>query len=262
MPTPSRNALNAVTFLPGINTATTNRESRINGLPESFVSITMDGVNNNDNFNRSTDSFFASVSPRQDAVEAVTVTTAAAAANVGGSGAVTINFATRSGSNRFSGSVYEYFRHPSMNTNYYFNELNDLEKNDIKLNQYGGRVGGPITIPGLFDGRDRAFFFFNYEQLRFPNSFTRTRVTLHPRALDGWFRYTVSGQIREVNVLNLAAQNGQISAMDPLVRDVLGRIQAATLTTGAVNTTSDPLLNNYVWLSPSKLFEHQPTLQD
>ncbi len=261
MPTPSRNALNAVTFLPGINTATTNRESRINGLPESFVSITMDGVNNNDNFNRSTDSFFASVSPRQDAVEAVTVTTAAAAANVGGSGAVTINFATRSGSNRFSGSVYEYFRHPSMNTNYYFNELNDLEKNDIKLNQYGGRLGGPITIPGLFDGRDRAFFFFNYEQLRFPNSFTRTRVTLHPRALDGWFRYTVSGQIREVNVLNLAAQNGQISAMDPLVRDVLGRIQAATLTTGAVNTTSDPLLNNYVWLSPSKLFEHQPTLR-
>ena len=112
MPTPSRNALNAVTFLPGINTATTNRESRINGLPESFVSITMDGVSNNDNFNRSTDSFFASVSPRQDAVEAVTVTTAAAAANVGGSGAVTINFATRSGSNRFSGSVYEYFRAP------------------------------------------------------------------------------------------------------------------------------------------------------
>jgi hypothetical protein len=59
MPTPTRNALNAVTFLPGVNTATTNRESRINGLPESFVSITLDGVSNNDNFNRSTDSFFA-----------------------------------------------------------------------------------------------------------------------------------------------------------------------------------------------------------
>jgi len=71
MPTASRNALNAVTFLPGVNTATTNRESRINGLPESFVSITLDGVSNNDNFLRSSDSFFASVTPRQDAVEAV-----------------------------------------------------------------------------------------------------------------------------------------------------------------------------------------------
>ena len=70
MPTPTRNALNAITFLPGVNTATTNRESRINGLPESFLSITLDGQSNNDNFNRSTDGFFASVYPRQDAVEA------------------------------------------------------------------------------------------------------------------------------------------------------------------------------------------------
>ena len=52
MPTPTRNALNAFTFLPGVNTTTTNRESRINGLPESFLSITLDGVSNNDNFNR------------------------------------------------------------------------------------------------------------------------------------------------------------------------------------------------------------------
>ena len=61
MPTPSRNALNAVTFLTGVNTATTNRESRINGLPESMIQITLDGVNNNDNYIRSSDSFFASV---------------------------------------------------------------------------------------------------------------------------------------------------------------------------------------------------------
>ena len=121
MPTPTRNALNAVTFLPGVNTATTNRESRINGLPESFIQITLDGVSNNDNFLRSSDSFFASVTPRQDAVEAVTVTTAAAGAQTGGSGVVSINFQTRSGTNRFSGSGYEYFRHPSMNSNYFFN---------------------------------------------------------------------------------------------------------------------------------------------
>ena len=261
MPTPTRNALNAVTFLPGVNTATTNRESRINGLPESFVSITLDGVSNNDNFLRSSDSFFASVTPRQDAIEAVTVTTAAAPSSVGGSGAVTINFATRSGTNRFSGSAYEYYRHPSLNSNYWFNERDNLEKNDVKLNQYGGRVGGPIMIPGLFDGRDRAFFFFHYEQLKFPNSFTRTRTVLHPRALDGWFRYNSGGQVREVNVLSLAAANGQIAAIDPTVRDLLGKIQASTGTTGAVSATSDPLLNQFVWLSPGKLFEHQPTIR-
>src|SRR5688572_24993930 len=154
MPTPTRNALNAVTFLPGVNTPGTNRDSTINGLPESFISITLDGVSNNDNFLRSSDSFFASVTPRQDAIEAVTVTTAVAGAQTGGSGVVTINFQTRSGTNRFSGSLYEYFRDPSMNTNYYFNKVNGLEKNEVKLNQYGGRIGGPIVIPGLYDGRN------------------------------------------------------------------------------------------------------------
>ena len=261
MPTPTRNALNAVTFLPGVNTATTNRESRINGLPESFVSITMDGVSNNDNFLRSSDSFFASVTPRQDAVEAVNVTTAVQGAQTGGSGAVSINFSTRSGSNRFSGSGYEYWRDPRLNSNYWFNERNSLPKNDVKLNQFGVRLGGPIVIPGLYDGHNKAFFFANYEQVRFPNSFTRTRVALHPRAAEGWFRYTVSGQTREVNVLQLAAANGQIAATDPTVMAVLGRIQAAGQSQGALNATSDPMLNQYVWQSPGKLFEHQPTMR-
>jgi hypothetical protein len=261
MPTPTRNALNAVTFLPGVNTATTNRESRINGLPESFVSITLDGVSNNDNFNRSTDSFFASVTPRQDAVEAVAVTTAVQGVQTGGSGAVSINFSTRSGTNQFSGSGYEYWRDPRLNTNYWFNKRNGLPKNDVKLNQFGARLGGPIVIPGLYDGHNKAFFFANYEQVRFPNSFTRTRNVLHPRSTQGWFRYTAGGQTREVNVLQLAAANGQIATPDALIMSVIGRMQAAMATQGTENATSDPLRNQYVWLSPGKLFEHQPTVR-
>jgi hypothetical protein len=112
MPTPTRNALNAVTFLPGVNTLGTNRNSSINGLPYSMVQITLDGVSNNDNFLRSTDGFFASVYPRQDAVEAVTVVMAVGGAQVGGSGAVSINFQTRSGTNRFSATAYAYYRNP------------------------------------------------------------------------------------------------------------------------------------------------------
>jgi hypothetical protein len=259
MPMASRNALNAVTFLPGVNTATINRNSTINGLPESFINITLDGVANNDQFLRATDGFFASVTPRQDAVEAVSVTTAVSGAELGGSGAASINFVTRSGTNRFSGSGYEYFRHWEMNTNYWFNKRDGLPRNQIKLNQYGARAGGPIVLPGLFDGRDKAFFFINYEQLRFPNSFTRNRDVLHPAALDGVFRYSVGNQVREVNVLQLAAANGQISAVDPTVMGLLRNIAAATTTTGAVTQQSDPLLMNYRWQSPGRLFEHQPT---
>jgi hypothetical protein len=261
MPTATRNALNAVAFLPGVNTVSSNRNSSINGLPDSMVQITLDGVSNNDNFLRSTDGFFASVYPRQDAVEAVTVVMAVGGANVGGSGAVSINFTTRSGSNRFSGTAYEYYRNPGMNTNYFFNEINDLAKNDIKLHQYGARVGGPVVVPGLYDGRGKAFYMLHYEQVRFPNSFTRTRTMLHPRALDGMFRYQVGSQTREVNVLALAQQNGQIFQKDPLVMSLLQKIEASAASAGVVNLTNDPLLNQYVFQSPGRLFEHQPTLR-
>ncbi len=262
MPTPTRNALNAITFLPGVNTPGTNRDSTINGLPESFLSITLDGVGNNDNFLRTSDGFFASVTPRQDAVEAASVTLAAAGAQVGGgAGAVTMAFQTRSGGNRFAGSGYEYWRDPSLNTNYYFNKINDLQKNDVKLNQYGARVGGPIVIPKVYDGRNRSFFFFHYEQLRFPNSFTRTRNVLNQRALDGWFRYQSGSGVSEVNVLDLAARNAQIAAKDPTVFKLLQQIEASMTTMGTRAASADPLYDTYTFLSPGELFEHQPTVR-
>ena len=184
LPMATRNAVNAATFLPGVNTSGINRDSNFNGLPDSFVAITLDGVNNNDNFNKSTEGLFAMVTPRQDAVEAVTVTTAAGGADIGGHGAVQLAFVTRSGTNRFTGSAYEYFRDPTLNTNTFFNQVSDQPKNDVRLNQYGFRQGGPIVLPG-FNGRNSAFFFVNYEELRLPNNFTRTRNVLNPTAQAG-----------------------------------------------------------------------------
>ena len=262
MPTPTRNALNAVAFLPGVNTTGTNRDSTILGLPETFLSITLDGVSNNDNFLRNTDGFFASVTPRQDAVEAVSVTLAAAGANIGGgAGAVTMAFTTRSGGNRFSGSVYEYYRNPRFNSNYIFNEYNHQGKNQVKLHTFGGRAGGPILIPGLYDGRGKAFFFAHFEQIRFPNTFTRTRTVFNNRVLDGWFRYQFGSEIREVNLLTLAAQNNQISTTDPTSMNLQRQIDAATKTTGTRSAQSDPLYDNYVWQSPANLLEYQPTVR-
>ena len=120
-----------------------------------------------------------------------------------------IAFVTRSGTNNFDGSLYHYFRHPELNSNYYFNKIRGLERNDVVVHQYGGRVGGPIVIPGLFNGRNKAFFFFNMEEFYQPTEASRTRTILHPRAQEGWFRYnvTVGGvqQVREINLLDAGA---------------------------------------------------------
>jgi hypothetical protein len=172
---------------------------------------------------------------------------------------------TRQGSNRFNGSAYEYYRTPALNTNYWFNTRDGLPKNDVRLHQFGIRQGGPIVIPGLYDGHNKAFFFIHDEELRLPNNVSRTRTVLHPRATQGWFRYSVTvnnaPEIREVNVLDLARANGQISATDPMVMSLLARIDSSTQTTGAVAASSDPLLNGYSWLTPSNQVEHQPAIR-
>ncbi len=258
IPTPTRNALNAVTFMVGINTPGGMRGSTINGLPESYINVTLDGISNNDTFNKNTDGFFSPVRPRQDAVEAVTVTTAVGSAEVGGHGGATINFTTRSGTNRFTGSAYEYFRDKSLNSNYWFNERNGQPKSDVRLNQFGAREGGPIL-------RNKAFFFVHYEEVRNPNDASRTRIALHPRALDGWFRYNaaVGGDqiVREINVLDLARANGQVSTTDPLVMRTLQAIQASPQTTGTMTPASDPLLQSYFFLNTGYQKERQPAVR-
>jgi len=261
IPTPTRNALNAVTYLVGVNTTGSMRGSTVNGLPESFLNITLDGVSNNDTFNKSGDGFFSPVRPRQDAVEAVSVTSAVGGADVGGGGAVSINFTTRQGTNRFTGSGYEYFRDPTLNTNYWFNRKDGLGKDQVRLNQFGARQGGPIVLPGLYDGHGKAFFFVHYEETRLPNTVARSRTVLHPRALDGWFRYNVAGGVREVNVLDLARASGQLAATDPMVIYLLRSIQDQPRIAGVLNASSDPLLMNYSFLSPGYQTEKQPLIR-
>ena len=115
LPLVSRNALDFITALPGVNTPGSNRNSTINGLDQSTINITVDGLNVQDNYNKTTDGFFARMSPRLDAVDAVTVSSAAQAADASGQGAVQIRFVTRSGGNEFSGSAYWYYRNDALN---------------------------------------------------------------------------------------------------------------------------------------------------
>ena len=224
LPLTSRSAMDFVNFLPGVSTPAGNRDATINGLPRGMINITLDGVNVQDNTLRSTDGFFAIVSPRLDAVEEVTVTTASQGAGDAGQGAVQVKFVTKSGTNNLTGSGYYYYRNDKFNANTWFNNRNGVAKAKLKQNQIGISTGGPIVIPGLFDGHSKAFFFFNYEQVSQPSDTTRNRTMLNPGAVAGNFSYPGGS----VNVLQLAAQNGQLSTVDPTIGKLLGDIVNAT----------------------------------
>jgi len=261
LPLITRNALNFVVFLPGVDTGSNNhsqRSSTVAGLPQSSLSITVDGANIQDKYTRSTDGFFANIHPKLDLIEEVTVSTATAGADASGQGAVQIKFATRSGTNQFVGSAYEYHRNRNLNTNYYFNTINGLSKNVLTLNQWGGREGGPVVIPGLYNGRSKAFFFFNFEQLRFPLSNTRTRLILSPAAQAGNFQYAVAGGFASVNLFTVAQNAGQTSTADPTITALLAKIRAGTTQTGIVNNRTDPNTQDYLWQPESLRIDNSP----
>ena len=263
VPLQSRNALYALNLLPGVQYGSGGgpRQAGINGLPNNTINITIDGVQTG-NMLQSGDGFFSMVTPRLDAIEEITITGAVPGAGAG-PGSVQVQFATRSGTNRLDGSAYHYWRQPEFNSNYYFNKINNLPKNEVIAHQYGFRQGGPIVIPGLYDGRNKGFFFFNYERLYQPSSATRTRTLLRPEAQAGIFGYnvTVAGvqERRTVDLLALARSNGQISAFDPTVVRMLEKIRSGATSTGTINDTGLGNTLQYVFQSEAVGNQYAPT---
>src|SRR5215217_6846707 len=197
LPTASRDALDLVLAMPGTTTVGRPRQSSVNGLPKGALNITLDGINVQDNLLKSNDGFFTYVRPRTDSISEVTVSTATPGAESSAEGAVQIKFVTQGGTNDYHGGVYWYHRNPALNANYWFNNRDQppdpvtgkAPQARILLNQPGAKFGGPIRIPKLFDGRDKAFFFVNYEEYRLPEKTSRTRNILSPQAQSGIYRF-------------------------------------------------------------------------
>src|SRR5712692_6219808 len=102
-----------------------------------------------------------------ESVAEVNVITSTASAQYGGGGNV-FNLISKSGTNQFHGSLYDYFQNDAMNARDYFNRTG--AKGKQRFNYFGGAIGGPIL-------KDKLFFYFNYQQLENPNS-QITRVSV------------------------------------------------------------------------------------
>ncbi|PYR33840.1 MAG: hypothetical protein DMF93_24410, partial [Acidobacteria bacterium] len=109
--------------------------------------------------------------------------------------------------------------------------------------------------------KNKAFFFFNYEEERRPAKGTLQRVVLTPDAANGTFSYNTAAGVRQVNLLQLAAANGQLATLDPTIAKVLGDIRSATGTTGSLSGLSNPLVQQYTFQTPTNNFNPAPTFR-
>jgi len=101
-----------------------------------------------------------------DALQEFRINTSTYAAEYGRTPGGQISFQTRSGTNTWHGSLFDYFRNDALDANNWFNNNAGLPKTAERQNDFGGTLGGPIEVPGLYHGRDKTFFFFSYEGLR------------------------------------------------------------------------------------------------
>jgi hypothetical protein len=138
-----------------------------------------------------------SFSPSPDAVQEMRAQTNAFDAEYGHSGAAFINVTTRGGTNQYHGAVYDYLRNNFLNANDFFSNRSGLPKAEFHQDDYGGSFGGPVTLPKLYHGRDRTFFFFNYEgtQLRQGGNTTNIVPTSLQRGGDFSQTVTTKGQL-------------------------------------------------------------------
>jgi hypothetical protein len=232
LPWATRDAMQLVLTLPGIQTPGTPRTSSVNGLPKNSLNITLDGANIQDNLLKSSDGFFTSTQAKSDAVEEVTVSTATPGAESSGEGAIQIKFVTKSGSNNYRGGVFWQNRNTSFNANYYFNNIDGLPRDRMNLNQYGGHVGGPIWIPKIFKGKDKAFFFVNMEEFKLPQTYDAARTVLTDSARSGVYTYKDSaGTVRNINLYQIAAAGAggrtYTATPDPIFANALSIINDA-----------------------------------
>ncbi len=208
LPMYARNVAGLLAFQPGVTSFGSfgaqnldYRSGSVDGGKSDQSNVTLDGVDVNDQNTRA--AFTSVLRVTLDSVQEFRTTTVGGSSDSGrGSGADTV-LVTKSGTNDFHGSLYEYRRGTETAANSFFNNLSGVPVAPLLINVFGGSLGGPIK-------KNKLFFFINYEGRRDASSLSVTRTVPTETLKQGIVQYhNTSGQVQQLTP-------GQIATIDPL----------------------------------------------
>ncbi len=195
LPLVTRNPLALTGLQAGVAPAAASpfQNTSINGMRTTLTNITRDGINIQDAFLRGNATDFAPGRPSVDDTGEFTITTTNQDADQGYGGAQ-IRLVTPRGTKDFHGALFAYNRNSDFAANTFFANKAGLERPFRNRNQFGGKIMGPMPLPGIGEGgplfyKDKGFFFFNYEGIRDPVSARVNRTILTPLARGGGFGF-------------------------------------------------------------------------
>jgi hypothetical protein len=192
----NRNFEQLVTLQPGVvNTMgdepgfglNSNSAISVNGARETANNWSVDGADINDSGSNATLLNIPSI----DAIQEFTLERSSYDASFGRSGGGQIVVATRSGTQAFHGTVYEFVRTEQTDANLYFNNLSGIPRSPDHYNNYGFTLGGPIFIPHAYNtDRRKTFFFWSEEWRKTVQPTTNDVAAATPAELAGTFDTT------------------------------------------------------------------------
>jgi len=184
--------------------------------------------------------------PSVDGVQEMKVQNNSFTAQYGWSTGNVINVVTKSGTNAFHGSGYEFYRNSVLDANLWFNNHNGLPKSDFDRNQVGVSAGGPLYIPGLYRQKEKTFIFGLYEHLSLATPLLGTFSVPNTNFRNGNMSALLGGQVG-TDALGRPIYSGQIYNPHSTRAITAGQIDPST---GLVATQTgyirDPIANNNV----------------
>ncbi|MDQ6665792.1 MAG: carboxypeptidase-like regulatory domain-containing protein, partial [Acidobacteriota bacterium] len=238
--TRGRNPLQLVDLQPGVvdTQSITGGGVHVFGSRDRAWNFTLDGIDNNESSTGGSN--FAPIRTNPDSLAEFRVITSNPTAEYGRSSGAQVALITRSGSNDFHGTGFEFYRTPRLNANEWQNNFNGLAKPQFVQHVFGGDLGGPIV-------KNRTFFFVNVQALTALNTNVTTRTVYTAQARQGILRYVNGGRNGAAgssapsvdangNVLpGLNVQSYNVAANDParlgLDNTILSTVNAAPLPT-------------------------------
>jgi hypothetical protein len=208
LPMYARNVAGLLAFQPGVTSfgafgqgSLDDRNGSVNGSKSDQSNITLDGADVNDQNSRA--AFTSVLRVTLDSVEEFRTTTTNAGADIGRGSGANISLVTKSGTNEFHGSLYEYNRNTMFAANTFFNNAAGVPIAPLNINVFGASVGGPIK-------KNRVFFFVNYEGRRDASATGLTRTVPNDLMRQGIVSYhdKTTGALMQLTP-------SQIKAIDP-----------------------------------------------
>ena len=154
----STSAISTLTTQAGVQTDNAGNMSVAGSIP-AMLSISIDGIST---MSVRSEAPIAELFPSFNTIAEIRVSEVNNAAEYGGVSDITT--VSKSGSNSLHGGVFENFQNSDLNSRNTFSSTVSL----VKMNNYGGFLGGPVTIPHVYNGKDKTFFFMSYEGLQLP----------------------------------------------------------------------------------------------